>query len=466
MKKMIAVLALTAVLFSAAGCTTGNTTSNASTAAPSTSQSTTAAPEADKVLTSMDYTDILLGVRDPEDPNPITGRDEDGELIRTQLTQALSAQDYQRAAALRDAEVSFRTQLEQARRSWSDHRSTPTVTPLHIQQVLEQWTGIPISPPDQNECDTLQDLETRLRTQLLGQEKAVTTLVRAIRRGRLGLQDPNRPTGSFLFLGPSGVGKTHLCRCLAQELFGSKDALIRFDMSEYMEAHSVSRLIGSPPGYVGHEQGGQLTEAVRRRPWSVLLLDELEKAHRDIWNLLLQIMEEGTLTDSLGRRVDFRNTILVMTSNVGARRFSRPSRLGFSSGSPTQERDKTETEVLSDAKAIFPPELLDRPDSILVFHPLEESSLCAIAQTLLDQTAQRLSHHGIALSADPAVFPILCSLAGKEEGARPLRRLIADLVETPAAELLLSGKLAAGQTLTVLPSSGNTGLSISVNLPK
>ena len=388
------------------------------------------------------------------------------QLTRTQLSQALSAQDYQRAAALRDAEVSFRTQLEQARRSWSDHRSTPTVTPLHIQQVLEQWTGIPISPPEQNECDTLQDLEQQLRTQLLGQERAVTALVRAIRRGRLGLQDPNRPTGSFLFLGPSGVGKTHLCRCLAKELFGSNDALIRFDMSEYMEAHSVSRLIGAPPGYVGHEQGGQLTEAVRRRPWSVILLDELEKAHRDIWNLLLQIMEEGTLTDSLGRKVDFRNTILVMTSNAGARRFSHASRLGFSPGSPDQERDQTEKEVLSDTKAIFPPELLDRLDSVVVFHPLDRSSLCAIAQTLLEQTARRLARHGVTLSAHPDVLPILCTLAGKDEGARPLRRLIADLVETPAADLLLSEGLASGQTLTVLPSPENTGLSISVNLPK
>jgi len=251
-------------------------------------------------------------------------------------------------------------------------------------------------------------------------------------------------------MGPSGVGKTQLCRCLAAQLFGTEDALIRFDMSEYMEAHAVSRLIGSPPGYVGYEEGGQLTEAVRRRPWSVVLLDELEKAHRDIWNLLLQIMEEGVLTDSMGRTANFRNTILVMTSNIGSRRFSSGARLGFSSGTPDQERQTVEKEVLSDAKAAFPTEFFGRLDGALVFHPLNASVMSSIARHMLQASGSRLEQHGVTLSVREEAVEHLCRKAGLEQGgARPLRRTIAQLVESPAADLLLSGSLQPGQTLEV-----------------
>lgn len=367
---------------------------------------------------------------------------------RTQLNQAIREQNYEKAALLRDAEESFHQQFEQARRAWQEQQGHRTVEPHHVRQVLSQWTGIPITDPVQQDRTALLELEDRLKQELLGQDQAVSTLVQAIRRGRLGLKDPRRPTGCFLFLGPTGVGKTQLCRSLARALFGSEEALIRFDMSEYMEAHAVSRLIGSPPGYVGHEEGGQLTEAVRRRPWSVVLLDELEKAHHDIWNLLLQVMEEGSLTDSLGRRTDFRNTVLVMTSNVGARRFRQRQAMGFSSGDAAQENESLKKEVLADAQTTFPPEFMGRLDAALVFRSLSPDTLAAIARNMLAESGRRLADLGVTLEAPEEAVLYLCDQAQQENtGARPLRRAIAEQVETPAADLLLSGQLCAGQTL-------------------
>ena len=299
-----------------------------------------------------------------------------------QLREAIRAQDFEQAAMLRDAEEDFREELNHSRRAWQASQERRSVEPCHIREVLSQWTGVPVTDLDDGDRRALLELEDHLRGQLLGQDAAVEQVARAIRRGRLGLKDGRRPTGCFLLLGPSGVGKTQLCRSLAQTLFGSSEALIRFDMSEYMEAHSVSRLIGSPPGYVGHEEGGQLTERVRRSPWSVVLLDELEKAHRDIWSVLLQVMEEGVLTDSQGRKTDFRNTVLVMTSNLGARYFQQKTRLGFGSGTES-DRKALEGEVLSEAKQTFAPEFLNRLDAALVFHPLGEETLVSITRQLL-----------------------------------------------------------------------------------
>ena len=307
---------------------------------------------------------------------------------------------------------------------------------------------MPVTDPDEADKQALAQLDTALRRRLLGQDKAVDTVVRAIRRGRLGLKDPRRPVGCFLLLGPSGVGKTQLCRSLAAALFGSEEALLRFDMSEYMEPHTVSRLLGSPPGYVGHEEGGQLTERVRRNPWSVVLLDELEKAHRDVWSVLLQVMEEGVLTDAQGRKTDFRNTVLVMTSNLGAQRFARGRRLGFNAGGEA-EREELERAVLSDASNTFAPEFLNRLDAALVFHPLDGTTLNAITRQLLSETRKRLEKLGVTMAVEEEAVGLLAGKGTREYGARPLRRAIASLVEDPAADLMLSGRLKKGDTLCV-----------------
>ncbi|MBQ9973782.1 MAG: ATP-dependent Clp protease ATP-binding subunit [Oscillospiraceae bacterium] len=356
--------------------------------------------------------------------------------------QAIQAQDYERAAMLRDAECDFRRELDEGLKKWHSTHPPQQVTPQDVRTVLTRWTGIPISELSQADQQRLSGLEHTLHTELVGQDQAVSAVAQAVRRGRVGLKDPKRPVGCFLFLGPSGVGKTQLCRSLARALFGREDALIRFDMSEYMEAHTVSRLIGSPPGYVGHEQGGQLTERVRRAPWSVVLLDEIEKAHPDIWSLLLQIMEDGQLTDSQGRKTDFRNTVLIMTSNLGAKNFTAKP-LGFSSGAGTAAADKA---VLDEARRTFRPEFWDRLDHALVFHPLDEDSLAAVAELLLNSTRGRLGELGIQLQVTPqAMRHLVTSQQG--QGARGLRRAITQQIEDPAADLMLAGKLTTGQTL-------------------
>jgi len=383
------------------------------------------------------------------------------EQSARQLSQAIREQDFEKAAVFRDAEGSFRRQLEAGRRKWLSLQGPRRVEEEHIRAVLSQWTGIPVTDPDEADRKALAGLEEELRRTILGQDASVAAVSKAIRRGRLGLKDPRRPVGCFLLLGPSGVGKTQLCRSLAQALFGSQDALLRFDMSEYMEAHTVSRLIGSPPGYVGHEEGGQLTERVRRRPWSVVLLDELEKAHRDVWSLLLQVMEEGVLTDAQGRRTDFRNTVLVMTSNLGAQRFARGRRLGFASGGAA-EREELERAVLADARNTFAPEFLNRLDAALVFHPLEKDALEEIARQLLDETRARLGKLGVGLEVEDAAVSLLAaSGSDREYGARPLRRAVSRLVEDPAADLMLAGSLEKGGALRVWAEDGEVRVTFS-----
>ena len=367
-----------------------------------------------------------------------------------QLAEAIRKQDFEEAAMLRDAEGDFRRELEAGKRRWQAEHAPRAVGEEHIRAVLSQWTGVPVSDPTERDRRALATLEESLHRELLGQDEAARTVARAVRRGRLGLKDPRRPVGCFLLLGPSGVGKTQLCRALASALFGSQEALLRFDMSEYMEGHSVSRLIGSPPGYVGHDEGGQLTERVRRNPWSVVLLDELEKAHRDVWSILLQVMEEGVLTDAQGRRTDFRNTVLVMTSNLGAQHFRAQGRLGFL---PEEGADRAAVEraVLAEARRTFAPEFLNRLDGTLVFHPLDGDSLAAITRQLLDQTGERLSALGVSLQVEEDAVRLLARAGSdRDYGARPLRRAIAAQVEDPAADLLLEGALCSGGTLRVV----------------
>jgi len=375
-----------------------------------------------------------------------------------QLSQAIRARNFEQAAAFRDAESSFRAQFQQQRDAWQAAQGPVRVEESHIRAVLEQWTGAPVENPAEADKKALLGLEEALRRDILGQERAVEEVARAIRRSRLGLGDPRRPVGSFLLLGPTGVGKTQLCRALAKALFGEESALLRFDMSEYMEAHSVSRLIGSPPGYVGHDEGGQLTEAVRRHPWSVVLLDEIEKAHRDIWSILLQVMEEGTLTDSQGRKTDFRSAVLVMTSNLGARRFAQGQGLGFSVG----ETDRNlEQEVLRDAKTAFSPEFFNRLDAALVFHPLNADILEMITEKLLRESAERFIRLGVTLSWEDSAVRVLCARGeAKLYGARPLRRVVARHIEDPAARMLLSGELREGQKLHASARGNEVELAI------
>ena len=319
------------------------------------------------------------------------------------------------------------------------------VTAADVAQVVSLWTEIPLSSLDESESQRLQGLEEQLKQRIIGQDEAVGAVARAIRRSRVGLKDPRRPVGSFLFLGPTGVGKTELCRALAATVYGDENAMIRLDMSEYMEKHSVSRLIGSPPGYVGYEDGGQLTEKVRRKPWSVVLFDEIEKAHEDVWSILLQIMDDGHLTDATGRRVDFSNTVIVMTSNIGAKTITenRPA-LGFADSQRRDEEDMNQ-KVMAELRATFRPEFLNRVDETIVFHRLSDEHLCAITQTLLEQVKQRFQALGITLLVPEDTARWLASQGHDDKfGARPLRRTVQHCIEDAAAEQLLEGKIGPG----------------------
>ena len=332
------------------------------------------------------------------------------------------------------------------------------VTDQEVAKAVSQWTGIPLTCLTRSEKERLLNLEADLRRRVTGQEEAVKAVARAIRRGRTGLKEPDRPVGAFLFLGPTGVGKTELCKALAQVLFGSEEALLRFDMTEFAEKHTMSRLTGSPPGYVGHEDGGQLTEAVRRHPYSVLLFDELEKAHAEVWSLLLQIMEDGVLTDSHGKRTDFRNTVIVMTSNVGGDKLSNGTPLGFSSAEATEAAEAAALQ--RELRQVFRPEFLNRLDEIVRFRPLGQTEMDTIARKLLSGFAQRLAAAGVDfLPSDQAIRLLAQKGLDPRYGARPLRRLIRNQVENPAAELLLRETLNPGETLYLEASEGRLVLS-------
>ena len=370
------------------------------------------------------------------------------------------------ALRLRDREQKLRTELEQLRSQWEQTHAGPVraVTGEDVAEIVSLWTGIPVAGITSSESKQLLQMEASLRRRVVGQEEAVHAVSNAIRRSRVGLGDPNRPIGSFLFLGPTGVGKTELCRALAEALFGDEKALIRVDMSEYMERHSVSRLIGSPPGYIGHEEGGQLTEKVRRKPYSVVLFDEIEKAHEDVFNLLLQVMEDGQLTDSLGRKVNFRNAVVVMTSNVGAKAITDSRRsLGFTQQT-SEGAGRTDAEirsmVMSDLKKTFRPEFLNRVDDIIVFHKLTRANIRQIAQKLLDTVNTRMERAGVELQVPDAALDAL-SATGYDPvyGARPLRRAIQSTIADQAAGMLLDGTLQQGDVVTAEVHDGKIVLT-------
>ena len=382
------------------------------------------------------------------------------------MENAVRAQNFERAANLRDREQKLRTELEQLRSQWEQTHAGPVraVAGEDVAEIVSLWTGIPVAGITSSESKQLLQMEASLRRRVVGQEEAVHAVSNAIRRSRVGLGDPNRPIGSFLFLGPTGVGKTELCRALAEALFGDEKALIRVDMSEYMERHSVSRLIGSPPGYIGHEEGGQLTEKVRRKPYAVVLFDEIEKAHEDVFNLLLQVMEDGQLTDSLGRKVNFRNAVVVMTSNVGAKAITDSRRsLGFTQQTG-EGAGRTDAEirsmVMSDLKKTFRPEFLNRVDDIIVFHKLTRANIRQIAQKLLDTVNTRMERAGVELQVPDAALDAL-SATGYDPvyGARPLRRAIQSTIADQAAGMLLDGTLQQGDVVTAEVQDGKIVLT-------
>ena len=384
--------------------------------------------------------------------------------LHREKADAIAAQDYEKAAQLRDLEQKYTQQVDIERENWKKSLSTNrgSVGAEDIAKVVAGWTGIPVTRLTEDESMRMLRLEETLHKRVVGQDEAVTAVAKAIRRSRVGLKDPKRPIGSFLFLGPTGVGKTELCKTLAETMFGDENAMIRLDMSEYMEKHTVSRLVGSPPGYVGHEEGGQLTEKVRRKPYSVVLFDEIEKAHPDVWNILLQILEDGIVTDSQGRRVDFKNTIIVITSNVGAKNITAAETpLGFHSGDKSAEEDETKRyerirqAVMDDLKKTFRPEFLNRIDEIIVFRQLTQENIREIASRMLQVTGRRMAEQGITLDVDDdALTELARDGFDPQYGARPLRRSIQNLVEDAVAEQMLEGRLRNGGTAHVRLKDG------------
>ncbi len=408
----------------------------------------------DKAIDLMDEAASRVRIHSFTPPPDMKALEGQVESLAKEKEEAVRNQDFEKAASLRDSERSLRAQMEGMQKAWESDmdKAEKTVDEEDIAQIVASWTGVPVKQLTEDESRRLLRLEETLHKRLVGQDEAVQAVSRAIRRARAGLKDPKRPIGSFLFLGPTGVGKTELCRALGEAMFGDEDAVIRIDMSEYMEKHSVSRMIGSPPGYVGFEEGGQLTEKVRRKPYAVLLFDEMEKAHPDVFNLLLQLLEDGRLTDSKGRVVDFKNTIVVMTSNIGAATISAQRRVGFGSAASGAEEDyeSMKSRVLEEVKRFIRSEFLNRLDEIIVFHALSEEEIVAIARLMLNAIAARLKERGITLTATDEAVRHLASVGfDPAYGARPLRRAIQRAVEDALSEEILTGEIHLGDAVEI-----------------
>ena len=413
----------------------------------------------DKAIDLIDEAASRLRISSHTSPPDLREGEERLAALAREKEEAVSAQDFERAAALRDEERTLREAHEAAVAAWKNGVGDKELLlgEAEIADVVTQWTGIPVARLLEEEGKRLLRLETLLHERVIGQDAAVSAVAKAIRRGRMGLKDPKRPIGSFIFLGPTGVGKTELTKALSELLFGDKNAMIRLDMSEYMEKHSVSKLIGSPPGYVGFEEGGQLTEKIRRKPYSVVLFDEIEKAHPDVFNILLQVLEDGILTDAQGRRVDFKNTVVILTSNVGAAHLTGAAKkaLGFAAASDADDKKQSDAKVMEALKATFRPEFLNRIDDIIIFDKLSEEDIRAIATLMLADVQARVKALGIDLAFDESVT-LLVANEGFDPvyGARPLRRAIVRLVEDALSGAMLEGLVGAGDSVTAYAKDG------------
>ena len=398
----------------------------------------------DKAIDLIDEASSKIRIRKYIEPDEIKKLQEELEKIEKDKEDAIYNQEFENAAKLRDKERELKIKLGQSSSEWEKYkiRDIVEVKEENIAEVISKWTGIPVQRLNEDDNEKIKNLEKNLHKRVIGQNEAVEAVAKAIRRGRIGLKDPKRPIGSFLFLGPTGVGKTELCKALAENLFDNEDNMIRLDMSEYMEPHSVSKIIGAPPGYVGFDDGGQLTEKVKRKPYSLILFDEIEKAHTDVMNLLLQVLEDGRLTDAQGREVNFKNTIIIMTSNIGARYITDRKNLGFGSREK-REYDESKNEIIKELKKEFRPELINRIDEINVFHKLENSEIIDIAKIMLKQIEKRLEEKKYFVKIDDSVAEIIAnSEIDKNYGARPLRRKIQELVEDRLSEEILQGNIA------------------------
>ncbi|NLC50735.1 MAG: ATP-dependent Clp protease ATP-binding subunit [Firmicutes bacterium] len=407
----------------------------------------------DKAIDLIDEAGSRVRIRNYTAPPDLKELEDQLETLRNEKESSVRSQEFEKAAELRDKEQKLKEKIQEMKKKWEKEKvasDSAEVTEEDVAQIVASWTGIPVKKLAQEESERLLNMEAILHERVVGQDEAIHAVSKAIRRARAGLKDPKRPVGSFIFLGPTGVGKTELAKALAETLFGDEEAMIRLDMSEYMEKHTVARLIGSPPGYVGHEEGGQLTEKVRRRPYSVILLDEIEKAHPDIFNILLQILEDGRLTDGKGRTVDFRNTVVIMTSNVGANFLKKQTSLGFRPDDEESSYENMKERIMDELKRTFRPEFLNRLDELIVFHALNKDHLKSIVDIMLKEVEQRLKEHGLQMRVTDAAKQKLAEEGyDPAYGARPLRRVIQKRLEEVISEEMLKGEFRSGDTIIV-----------------
>ena len=411
----------------------------------------------DKAIDVMDEAGARARIQSMTRPPNIQDSERDIEKIKEEKEAAIKAQDFELAASLRDKEKHARENLEQTLAEWRQARDEKqiVITEDDIMHIVAKWTGIPLSRMEQKDTEKLLQMEAELRKTVIGQDEAVIAISKALRRSRADLKDPNRPIGSFVFLGPTGVGKTLMARALAEFMFGDQDALIQLDMSEYMEKFNVSRLVGSPPGYVGYEEGGQLTERVRRRPYSVVLFDEIEKAHPDVMNMLLQILEDGHLTDALGRKVDFRNCAVIMTSNIGAETIRKAGELGFAPAKEEHVYGDMKNKLLEEAKRAFKPEFMNRLDDVIVFHTLTKADMGQIVHLEVEKVKSRLKYKDVEISLNSTATDFLIEKGYDPQfGARPLRRAVEKYLQDPLAEEILRGNIKPSETIEITVGDG------------